>query len=77
MAAYAVVKIITPEGVEEFFLPADPRVWYRPRTTAEVVSVRIVGVDSIPEEFIENALMHGWRYLWGRFYPSSSPEDGE
>ncbi len=64
---YAEQRILTPEGVEILNLPPHPRFWVMPRQGA--TSVKLLGIENPPEEFLKLAEAWGWRYLDGKFYP--------
>ncbi len=70
--ALALQKIIYPEGVDILYIPPHPRFWVRPRKGA--TSVSIIGVSTLPEEFLREAEMYGWKYLGGKFYPADHPD---
>ncbi len=68
MQKFAEQKIISPEGIETLYLPLDPAYWVHPKRGA--TSVKLLGVDNPPEEFLRLAEACGWRYLGGKFYPT-------
>jgi len=70
---FALQRIYQEGMTEKLLLPPDPRTWVRPKVGA--TSVEIIGVDSLSEEFIVSALMHGWRYVGGRFYPTLTEDE--
>jgi hypothetical protein len=66
---YAKQKVYQEGITEELILPPDPRVWTKPRGGI-ATTVVLVGVDSLPEEFITMAQENGWRFIEGKFYPT-------
>ncbi len=68
MVVVAVQTIYQPGFTQEIVLPPNPRTWVKAKTTC----VRIVGVETLPQEFLLEAEANGWRFHpeTGKFYPT-------